>query len=61
MALMTLVLTVLYVFIIGIIQLEPILRIISFLVLGTVLVIVSLVYTRIRTKRLSSESDLVKK
>jgi uncharacterized membrane protein len=50
MALLTLLLSVLYIFIIGIIQFEPIYRIISFLVLGVVLLIISLVYTRIRTK-----------
>jgi hypothetical protein len=47
----TLLLTVLYVVIIGIVQLEPTYRIISFLVLGTALLIVSLIFTRARSKR----------
>jgi len=42
--------TVLYVMIIGIIQLEESYRILSFLVLGTVLIVVSLVFTRLRAK-----------
>lgn len=50
MALWTLMLTVLYIFIIGIIKLEPALRIASFLVLGIALLIVSIIYTRIRAK-----------
>lgn len=50
MALFTLLLSVLYIFIIGIIQFESIYRIISFLVLGVVLLIISLFYTRIRAK-----------
>ncbi len=51
MAVMTLVLTVLYVFIIGIPNLEPTYRIISFLALGTVLIIISIIYTKLRTKK----------
>ena len=54
---LTLVLTVLYVVIIGIAQLEPVYRIISFLVLGTVLLVVSLVFTRIRNKRRSGQEN----
>lgn len=50
MALSTLLLTVLYVFIIGIIKLEPTLRIASFLVLGVALLAISIFYTRIRAK-----------
>ena len=50
MALFTLLLTVIYIFIIGTIKLEPIYRIISFLVLGIVLIIISLFYTRMRIK-----------
>lgn len=50
---LTLILTVLYVVIIGIGQLEPAYRIVSFLVLGTVLLVVSLVFTRIRNRRRS--------
>jgi hypothetical protein len=51
MALFTLLLTVLYVLVIGIIQLEPVYRIVSFIVLGLVLVIASLFYTRMRIKK----------
>ena len=50
MALFTLLLTVIYIFIIGTIKLEPLYRIISFLVLGSVLIIISLFYTRMRLK-----------
>ncbi len=48
---LTLLLTVLYVLVIGIIQLEPTYRILSFLVLGTALVVVSLVFTRLRARK----------
>ena len=51
MAVMTLVLTVLYVFIIGIPNLEPTYRIISFLALGTVLIIISIIYTKLRANK----------
>jgi uncharacterized membrane protein len=47
MALLTLLLTVGYVFIIGITSEEASYRIISFLVLGFVLVIISLIYSKI--------------
>jgi|WetSurMetagenome_2_1015567.scaffolds.fasta_scaffold18936_3 hypothetical protein len=47
----TLLLTALYVVIIGIVQLEPTYRIISFLVLGTALLVVSLIFTRARARR----------
>jgi uncharacterized membrane protein len=60
MALLTLLLSVLYVFIIDITKLEPVYRIISFMVLGVVLLIISLVYTRIRAKRGSSEINQTK-
>lgn len=53
---LTLILTVLYVVIIGIGQLEPGYRIVSFLVLGTVLLAVSLVFTRIRNTRRSAQT-----
>lgn len=46
MALATYFLTVLYVFIYGITSTETLLKIISFLVLGATLIIISLVYTR---------------
>ena len=48
---LTLLLTVLYVIVIGITQLSPAYRIISFLVLGTVLVAVSLVFTRVKARQ----------
>ncbi len=48
MALLTLTLTVVYVAIIGIVRLDPALRIVSFLVLGTVLLSVSIIYSRIK-------------
>ena len=50
---LTLLLTVLYVLIIGIIQLEPTYRILSFLVLGSVLVAVSLFFTRLMARKRS--------
>ena len=48
---LTLLLTVLYVIVVGITQLSPAYRIASFLVLGTVLVAVSLVFTRVRARQ----------
>lgn len=48
---LTLLLTVLYVIVAGLTQLAPAYRIISFLVLGTVLVVVSLVFTQVRARR----------
>jgi uncharacterized membrane protein len=56
MAIITLLLTVVYVFILGITSEDFTYKIISFLVLGVVLVAVSLIYTRIRNK-----TDAVKK
>jgi len=50
MALLTLLLTVGYVFIIGIARLEAVYRIISFLVLGVVLLIISLIYSRLKAR-----------
>lgn len=50
MALFTLLLTVGYVVFIGTLKLEPVFRIISFLVLGLALLIISILYTRSRTK-----------
>ncbi|RMF61140.1 MAG: hypothetical protein D6748_02360 [Calditrichaeota bacterium] len=57
MALFNLLLTVLYVFIVGISRLEPTYRVISFIVLGVVLLVVSIVYTRIRMKKSSRKPD----
>jgi len=48
---LTLLLTVLYVLVIGIARLAPTYRIISFLALGTVLLAGSLIFTRLRAKR----------
>ena len=50
MALLTLLLTVLHLFVVGLAQFDPAYRIVSFIVLGLVLLGVSLVYTRIRTR-----------
>jgi len=52
---LTLLLTVFYVLFIGIARLAPTYRIVSFLVLGTVLLIGSLIFTRIRARRKSGE------
>lgn len=48
---LTLLLTAFYMIVVGIFQLGPAYRIASFLVLGTVLLIVSLIFTMIRTRR----------
>lgn len=48
---LTLLLTVLYVIVVGLTQLAPTYRIISFLVLGTVLLVVSLLFTQARARR----------
>ncbi len=50
MALLTFLLTAFYLIIIGIIKLEPVLRIVSFLVLGVVLLAISFVYARAKKK-----------
>jgi uncharacterized membrane protein len=50
MSLATFMLTVVYVFVIGITSEETIYKILSFLVLGVALVIISVVYTRNRNK-----------
>ena len=50
----TLLLTVVYLLVIGIIQLAPTQRVLSFLVLGTVLVAVSLIFTRLRSGTLKT-------
>ena len=54
---LTLLLTVLYVVVVGIIELPPTYRIISFLVLAVVLLAVSMVFTRLRAKRKDKERD----
>ncbi len=50
MSLATFLLTVVYVFVLGITSDETIFKILSFLVLGSALVIISVVYTRNRNK-----------
>ncbi|HLF13935.1 MAG TPA: hypothetical protein VI932_03475 [Bacteroidota bacterium] len=54
---LTILLTVLYVLVIGIALLTPTYRIISFLVLGTVLLAGSLIFTRLRAKRRAREAE----
>ena len=49
MALLTLLLTVVYVFIIGLTSSDPTYKIVSFVALGTVMIIISLVYKRLRS------------
>lgn len=53
MAIGTLLLSVVYVFIIGMTFLDPVYRIVLFLVLGTVLLVTSIVYTKSRSKKLT--------
>jgi hypothetical protein len=53
---LTLLLTVLYTVVVGVAQLPPAWRIVSFLVLGTVLLAGSLVFTRLRMKRRARRS-----
>ncbi|MBM4169571.1 MAG: DUF2339 domain-containing protein [Ignavibacteria bacterium] len=53
----TLLITVLYLLIIGIIQLDPAYRIVSFLILGVVLIATSLVFTRMRRRKQSPETE----
>jgi hypothetical protein len=50
MALLTFMLTALYLLAIGTINFDPVFRLISFIVLGTALIIVSILYTRVRNK-----------
>jgi hypothetical protein len=57
MAVLTILLTVVYIFIIGIINLEGVLRITSFLVLGIILILLSLIYTRIKSKHASADNS----
>jgi hypothetical protein len=56
MAILTLLLTVTYILIIGIVKLDPALRIASFLVLGIALMAISVIYTRLRAKSGSEET-----
>jgi hypothetical protein len=50
MALLTFILTALYLLLIGTINFDPVFRLISFIVLGTTLIIVSLLYTKVKNK-----------
>lgn len=55
MAILTLLLTVIYILIIGIVKLDPALRIVSFLILGIALMAISVIYTRLRARSGSEE------
>lgn len=55
MALLTLLMTVIYILIIGIVKLDPVLRIASFLVLGIALLAISVIYTRMKAKSAAKE------
>lgn len=57
MALLNLILTVLYLFVMGSSQLDPVLRVVSFLILGVVLLLISLAYNRMRMKRESKPTS----
>jgi uncharacterized membrane protein len=50
----TLLLTLCYVVVVGTSRFEPVYRVLSFLVLGTVLLIVSLVFTRLRKRAVAA-------
>jgi uncharacterized membrane protein len=50
MALLTMSLTILYVFIIDLTTVDPVVRIVSFLVVGSALLAISMVYSRKRRK-----------
>ena len=49
-------LTVLYVFLVEMTKLEPVFRVVSFLILAVILIIISTVYSRMRTKKTSAKS-----
>ncbi|MCK4893787.1 MAG: DUF2339 domain-containing protein [Calditrichia bacterium] len=57
LALSTIILTVTYILFVGIAQLDPVYRIISFIIIGTVLLITSIIYTRIKSKSEKSEDS----
>ena len=57
MAILTLLLTVIYILIIGIVKLDPALRIVSFLILGIALMAISVIYTRLRAKSGPEETN----
>jgi hypothetical protein len=53
----TLLLTALYLVIIGVSRFEPVYRMLSFLVLGTVLLVISLLFTRLRKRRTATADN----
>ena len=57
MAILTLILTILYISLIGITQLTPIFRVISFLALGIVLIIISILYAKKKNKNGIEKSE----
>lgn len=57
LALATLLITVLRVFLVDTTNVEPIYRVISFLALGIVLIIISVLYARVRAKNINSEKS----
>lgn len=57
MAISTLLLTVLYVFLVDMTKLEPVFRVISFLLLAVVLIVISTLYSRMRAKNAPAKSD----
>jgi hypothetical protein len=57
MALLTFLLTVLYLLLIGTINIDPVFRLISFIVVGAALIIVSLLYTRLKNKTQKQNSS----
>jgi hypothetical protein len=61
MALLTLLITVAYVFVSDIVKLEPGLRVVSFLVLGVVLLAVSILYSRSKMKGAETKAGEAKK
>jgi uncharacterized membrane protein len=57
MALLTFILTALYLLLIGTINFDPVFRLISFIVLGSALIIVSLLYTKFKNKSQKQNSS----
>jgi len=54
----TLLLTTLYLLVVGTSRFGPVYRVLSFLVLGTVMLVVSLVFTRVRRRQRASENSM---
>ena len=57
MALLTMILTILYVFIVDLTTVDPVVRIVSFLAVGSVLLAVSMIYSRKKSKAEDSKSE----